>query len=341
MKKYLFLVMSLMIISCKTIDVEQEQKKSLAQENEILRNELEQTKEMIRLQTVEDEYTYDIEPVIIPTTTYVVVDRNEKVNEPVRKEGKEAVKESMKKSIVNLTDYVGGTSIFDYNENNQFPVFTKKLSMTTIILNNDEQMVDTQPFLSDTTSWEITGDVWISDSGERQIIMVKPKESNLETNMLIVTNKRLYHFVLYSTLKEYQPIVKFRYPLEKKFITSQTKKQNILSVNKEYDQLNESLLSFNYKIEVPTLQKKIDWVPEIVYDDGSHTYIRLPEIVLQKEMPAVWEGNNEIVNYEIHANEHNLIIINKLIEKVTLKIGKEKVIIIKKKGNPEVLSVKR
>ena len=100
-------------------------------------------------------------------------------------------------------------------------------------------------------------------------------------------------------------------------------------------------VSMNYKISVPIFQKKVDWIPELVYDDGAFTYIRLPEIVLQKEFPVFYEKNNDIVNYEIHPSEHNLVIINKLIEKVTLRIGKQKITIIKKKGEGKPVNLKR
>lgn len=334
------IVAPLFLMSCRTINVEDVVSGQLQEENEQLKNELEQTKKIMEVNSKEDEYVYDVEPVIVPRTTFVVVDRNDVIGQEVDSEvqlvGKDAVKQSLKDSVVDLKEYVGGTSIFDYDENVQFPIFTKKLAMTTIILNNDEAMVDTQPFMSDTDSWVVTGDVWQSDEGERQLIMLKPKESGLETNMLIVTNKRLYHFILYSTSSDYQPMVKFRYVTEPKFITSKTKKKNPMSVQAHYQTLDPSLVSFNYKISVPVFQKKVDWVPDMVYDDGSHTYIMLPEIVLQKEFPTVWEGNKEIVNYEIHPTVHNLIIVNKLIEEVTLKVGKQKVTIKKKKGMPKL-----
>ena len=96
-----------------------------------------------------------------------------------------------------------------------------------------------------------------------------------------------------------------------------------------------SKVSFNYKIYIPFLSRKVDWVPEMVYDDGSHTYIILPEVNLQKEFPAVWENGVELTNYEVHPEIHNMIVINKLIEKVTLRIGKKKVVIKKKRGKNE------
>ena len=62
--------------------------------------------------------------------------------------------------------------------------------------------------------------------------------------------------------------------------------------------------------------------------DGKSTYIQLDEIVLQKKLPVAFNEKNEIVNYSVRKN---VIIIPRLINKVTLRLGNEKVTVIKKK----------
>lgn len=369
MKKVMFIVLCLLLAGCKTIDVEKKmieedekealiEKKRLEEEEKKIPdtrifNDDDLKKGAVAVEEVEDcddgdqvvekrqrvftdEYTFDIEPVVIRSKEYIVVDRKDV---PVK--GRDAVSQSLKESFVELEDYVKGTSFFDYDENAQYPVFTKKLSMTTIILNDDEMMAEgSVPFMSDTTRWEITGDVWETSEGVRQLIMIKPKENNLETNMLVVTNKRLYHFVLYSTSKDYQPMVRFRYPYMGKFNTVPAKKSaQVISQDTIYRNIDPELLSFNYTIS--TANRKCDWIPTKVYDDGSHTYILFPEIVLQREIPAVWEGKDMLTNYEFDPKFHNLLIINKLCKKLTLKLGKEKVTVKKKKGNVAYISSNR
>lgn len=323
---------SITLMSCvSSVNVEKNMNLEAVSEAEMLKEENERLKRSLEIYSKKEEYFYSVEPEIIPVTRYVVVD--EKTIKPEKPEGCEAVRKSMEESLVSLKDYVGGTSYFDYDENTQFPIFTKILSMTTIILNDDEQMEEGSAiFLSDSVRWVVTGDVWETEKGSRQIIMIKPKATGLETNMLVVTNRRLYHFVLYSTNKDYQPMVRFRYPLEKEFITHHTKRVKPSSTVEYFESIDMSKVSFNYKIYIPFLSRKVDWVPEMVYDDGSHTYIILPEVNLQKEFPAVWENGVELTNYEVHPEIHNMIVINKLIEKVTLRIGKKKVVIKKKRG---------
>lgn len=342
-KGILILITCMTFFSCRTIDIEKRKGLDLTEENRKLSEENEKLKETLEIYTKEEEYEYSVEPELIPVTKYIVIDKKDYSPDPDKdkKEGKEAVRQSFKDSIQNLKDYTGGMSEFDYDGNYQFPLFTRKLSMTTVILNNDEIMTTDDVFLSDSKSWEITGDIWPSPEGDRQLIMIKPLSTGLETDMLVVTNKRLYKFILYSTGTDYQPMVRFRYPTERKFITANTKKVKAEKIITSFGEADMDLISFNYKVSIPIFQKKTGWVPELVYDDGAFTYIKLPEEVLQKETPVIYENSRDIVNYEIHPTQHNLIIVNKLIEKLTLRLGKRKITIKKKKGVPQALNVKR
>lgn len=343
-KTVLLLITAFMIVSCKTIDMEKSDQLVEIKEEITLPVEKEVKEvEVNGVRVREDEFVYELDPYIIETTKYVVIDKSEIKNDAAKKPvGEDAVKQSLKDSYVTLEDFTGGTSWYDYDENSQFPIFTRQLALTTILLNDDEYMSEgSTPYMSDTDRWEVTGDVWVSDSGERQLIMIKPKALNLETNMMVVTNKRIYHFILYSTKSNYQPMVRFRYPKEKEFITSRTKKVTPSAIKTTYESDSGDFISHNYKVTVPLFSRKVDWIPQMVYDDGTHTYILLPEVVLQKEFPAVWENNNEILNYEIDPQMHNLIIINKLVEKVTLRVGSKKVVIRKKKGEAKPLTFKR
>lgn len=357
MKKNILILLSIFVLfnGCRTIDMEQNVKNGDVELKEGTVQVVEKTDDVIpsieveevdEVEFVEEDievsdesaiaqnqlYALDIEPIIVPQTRYIVVDKEE--SKHLNLEGRDAVKQSLKDSIVSLKDYVGGVSIFDYDENYQFPIFTKVLKLTTIMLNEDEKMSpESPPFLSDTERWDVIGDVWQTEDGkERQLIVLKPKFSGLETSMVVMTNKRLYQFILYSTNNDYQPMVKFRYPKEREFITSKTKVAVPTPLQQVIDEVDWDKVSVNYKIVVSANSKKVDWIPQFVYDDGSKTYIIFPEVILQKEMPGVWEGKNEITNYIVDPKVHNMMIINKLVDKVTLKLGNKKIKIIKKKG---------
>ena len=92
--------------------------------------------------------------------------------------------------------------------------------------------------------------------------------------------------------------------------------------------MNAENLSFDYKIR-HSINNKPAWLPVLVYDDGQKTYIVLDKKSLNMTVPTVFKKNREIVNKEFRKN---IIVINELIEKVTLRSGKQKVTIIKKKS---------
>ena len=79
----------------------------------------------------------------------------------------------------------------------------------------------------------------------------------------------------------------------------------------------------------PVLNKP-GWLPKQVYDDGMKTYLVLDNMSLLTEYPVAFNERNEIINYR---TKENTIIIDQLIEKVTLRLGRQKVVITKKKGD--------
>ena len=207
MKKIINLVLVLILfISCKTIDVEKEVKKGdIRIGNSIVVSEEEEkyidlNQEYYEVNedhavVEEDVYSYDIEPIIVPVTKYIVMEGSQKSSTSDRSK----VKDALKNAEVSVRDFIGGTCIYDYDENNVYPIYCKELQFTTIVLNKDEVMDEmSPPYTGDSLRWDIIGDVWKTNSGEHQIVMIKPKSTNISTNMLIMTNKRLYHFKLYS-----------------------------------------------------------------------------------------------------------------------------------------------
>jgi type IV secretion system protein VirB9 len=94
--------------------------------------------------------------------------------------------------------------------------------------------------------------------------------------------------------------------------------------------VNPEFLSFDYKMTY-SIFKKPGWLPKRVYDDGRNTYIELDEKMLHTEAPVIFIRRNERINYRV---KKNLAIIDELIEKITVRRGREKVTITKKNYKP-------
>lgn len=239
---------------------------------------------------------------------------------------------------------VGGTQFYDYDEHRQFPIVTRPLALTTILLESGEIPIGV-PYMSDTMRWEMTGDVWrTTDGRDIQMIMIKPLEVGLSTNMIVATNRRIYQFVLTSTRDNYMPMVRFRYPMDGigRFITASnpigerhnTTNFSNFARNERGEPVGE-FLSFNYRIKGGWWligAFKPEWMPIEAWDNGRQTFIRLPRGVLFRDFPVVFEERNYIVNYRI---EDNVMILDKLIRKATLRLDGKRVIVEKRRGQPE------
>lgn len=118
--------------------------------------------------------------------------------------------------------------------------------------------------------------------------------------------------------------VRWEYPNTMPF-TIKSDAMNANKMSKELTGVDPTYLSFDYKMSYSF--RKPYWLPTRVYDDGKHTYIVMNETVLHMTSPVLFNNRNERINYSVNKN---LIIINELIEKVTMRVGNKKVTIKKK-----------
>jgi len=331
--KTLCAFLAIMFVSCGTVNVQSQKIKEIQKANKkrgnstpaiYISDEEAEKREM-------EKQGANTNVIIMKDEVFVPVDSQ--TQKPLTKE--QVVQKSMQDAMVTPQNFIGGTQFYDYNEYKQYPVVCRVLSLTVIQLENGEVPIGI-PYLSDTLRWELTGDVWRTADGlSVQLIMIKPLETGLTTNMILVTNQRIYQFVLTSTRDSYMPMVKFRYPLaNNRFITAE-------SMQREAEQQGRTdegyFLSYNYKIVsgwALTGLFKPEWKPVEAWDDGHKTYLRLPRGVLQKEYPTVFEKSNYIVNYRVN---ENIMILDKLITKITLRLNGKRVKIIKNKGEAKDL----
>jgi type IV secretion system protein VirB9 len=329
----LLIIYTILSFSCRTVDVQANKIKEIQDGNKKLGDStpvLYITEEEANARE-KDWYEANTNVIIMKDEIFVPVDSQSQ--KPLSKE--QVVQRSMQEAMVTPNNFIGGTQFYDYNEYKQYPVVCKVLGLTVIQLENGEIPIGL-PYLSDTLRWEITGDVWRTIDGlVVQLVIIKPLEPGLTTNMILVTNQRIYQFVLTSTRDSYMPMIKFRYPLSQgTFITAETIRQQH---EKNETETKGQFLSYNYKIKsgwVVTGWFKPDWKPTEAWDDGHKTYIRLPRGVLQREYPTVFEKSNYIVNYRV---SENVIILDKLITDITLRLNGKRVRIIKNRGEAKDL----
>jgi type IV secretion system protein VirB9 len=326
-------VIAVLTVTCGTVDVQAKKIKEIRKENKRM------GKSTPAVFISSEEYDKrEIEKQ--ESNTNVIIMRDEifipfdnQTQKPLSRD--QVVQKSMQEAMVTPQNFIGGTQFYDYNEYKQYPVVCKILSLSVIQLENGEVPIGV-PYLSDTLRWEITGDVWRTADGlSVQLIMIKPLESGLTTNMILVTNQRIYQFVLNSTRDSYMPMVKFRYPHSQiKFITAETLQREAERRERDKEDQGE-YLSYNYKIVSGWAFSgwfKPIWQPLEAWDDGHKTYVRLPRGVLQNEYPTIFEKSRYIINYRV---SENVMILDKLVSEVTLRLNGKRVKVIKNKGEAE------
>jgi type IV secretion system protein VirB9 len=241
--------------------------------------------------------------------------------------GEAAVTRSTGQSIQVPLKFSNGTMYYPWDESFTYEIHAQPYRTTDIQLEPGEQVLE-MPFLSEEKVWEIGAGVSRKNGQDVQHFFVKPTYAALTTSMIIITDRRVYHLLLKSFKDRWMVMVQWEYPGMMPY-TIKTEAMNRRAAELTGDGLlvNPEFLSFDYRMTYSLFQKPL-WLPRRVYDDGRKTYIELDEKMLHTEAPVLFNNRNERINYRVRKN---LVIIDELIEKITVRRGREKVTITKKR----------
>ena len=315
---------------CKTIDLEQNGLVYLQDKKDSYEKTEPEENSKSDFSSADDSTTSQLQqfPVIDSPKIIHLNEESGRKNDSVILEGSAALKKNLQDKKVPPKYRDGKLVGWVYRDGDIYEVKCQPYRTTTIRLEPGEEMVE-EPYCSEIDVWRISRGVGEYDeNGQRmQYVMIKPDYSGLISSLSILTNRRLYLMEISSSWDSYMPLVQWVY---KKDITDtiswlnfQKEKEAEKKLEAERKKLEYS--SCDYKM---TYWKRPLWCPVAVYDDGQKTYIILDEQSLNMNFPAVFNKKNEIINFNV---TQNVIQINQLVEKVTLKLGKEKVVITKKK----------
>jgi type IV secretion system protein VirB9 len=247
--------------------------------------------------------------------------------------GKAAVEQSNAQGIKRPEDYSHAAMVYDYDRDWVYEVYCMPLRAVDLRLEPGERAVET-PFVADSERWMLGAGVSQEGGTQIQHIYVKPTASGISASLIINTDRRVYHLILRSFSDIHMPLVYWRYPsagLPFNFISGGGSVQSSPSVIYNDNNLptaDPRFLSFNYRITY-NIFKKPKWLPYRVYDDGNKTYIDFKKEIAQGAMPGVFENRIDVINYRVYGS---LIIIDKLIEEITVRLDEREITIRKKAG---------
>ena len=330
MKKIIFIsLFCILLCGCKSVDfdktnsVEKGKSSYKNQEAEEKADYDEYQEFLIQEQLKEVDVSKTV--VYVEKPVYYPVGDSSKSDKPVLN-GTAAARQSTEESVMTPEKWNGGTMYYDFDPDFTYEIYCQPYRVTDLILEPGEQVIE-MPFLSEEKVWEIGAGVSRQNNIDTQHFFLKPAYSGLITSFIIITDKRVYHLLLKSFKDVYMTQIKWQYPNTMPFNIKTDAMQELIN-KKETGTIavDPAFLSFDYKMSY-SLFKKPYWLPTRVYDDGKHTYIVMNETVLHMTSPVLFNHRNERVNYSVNKN---IIVINELIEKVTMRVGKQKVTIKKK-----------
>jgi type IV secretion system protein VirB9 len=214
------------------------------------------------------------------------------------------------------TAYANASQIYAFADGALFQVYAAPGQITDIALQEGERLSGTGPVAAgDTTRWVIGDTESGAGEGRRVHILVKPTRANLQTNLVVNTDRRTYHIELRATPSTYMASVGWTYPDDER----RAAEAAAAAEQEATPAIAIENLNFAYRID----GAKPAWRPVRVFDDGRQTFIEFPAGIGQSEMPPLFVGagrgrDGELVNYRVAGQR---MVIDRLFDTAELRLG--------------------
>jgi type IV secretion system protein VirB9 len=195
------------------------------------------------------------------------------------------------------------------------------LRVCVVELEAGEKLVG-EPQIGDSVRWIISPATSGSGDLTTAMIVVKPKQAGLDTNLLVTTDRRAYYLRLISKPEDYLARIGFAYPENeaakwKAQLTQQDQRTREESEARIAPVESLDHLYFDYRIQGGDENMR----PIRVVDDGKKTFIQMTPNAAQRELPVLvvlsTEGP-EMVNYRVKGD---MYVVDRLFERGALILG--------------------
>lgn len=213
--------------------------------------------------------------------------------------------------------FVNAVQVWPYSDGALYQVYASPGRVTDLALQPGEELVSVSA--GDTVRWIIGDTVSGSGAEERVHVLVKPSRGDLQTNLVITTNRRSYHLELSATPQTWMASVSWEYPGDL-VRTLRARNRDTAARTPVGEALTLEQLRFRYVItgDAPA------WRPLRAFDDGRKVYIQFPQGIAQGELPPVFvigaDGGTQLVNYRVRLP---YIIVDRLFGVAELRLGSQ------------------
>lgn len=188
------------------------------------------------------------------------------------------------------------------------------------------------PHIGDSVRWRVSPAQSMEGDQKVTHLIIKATAADLDTNLIVPTDRRTYYVRLVSSEDKYVSRVAFDYPDNDerawKRLAQQNRAQAAAARGKpgaaataidDLPAVATSRLFFNYKV---TTSGNPKFRPVRVMDDGARVFITMSEGMGVDEAPVLFivgpDGTEQIINYRLKGN---IFVIDRLADKLALVSG--------------------
>lgn len=214
--------------------------------------------------------------------------------------------------------YVNAVQIYPFVEGTLYRLYAAPERVSDIVLQPGENV--TSVAAGDTVRWTVGDTTSGSGAARRTHILVKPFSAGLRTNLVITTDRRVYHLQLESTGTTAMAALSWTYPEDALIALRQSREQAEAAAPVAAG-LEVANLNFNYRIS----GDDPPWRPLRAFDDGRQTFIEFPASLAQGEAPPLFvigeSGAAELVNYRVAGRYY---VVDRLFAAAELRLGERR-----------------
>jgi type IV secretion system protein VirB9 len=218
----------------------------------------------------------------------------------------------------NRNAYVNAVQVYAWQEGALYRLYASPERVSGIALQPGEGLVSVAA--GDTLRWVIGDTTSGAGSGRRTHILVKPTSVGLRTNLVISTDRRVYHVELESTARSAMASMSWTYAEDELLALRRTDAQ-AEAARPVADGISVEALNFNYRI----LGDEPPWRPVRAFDDGAQVFIEFPPSLASGEAPPLFvigaDGKAELVNYRLRGRYY---VVDRLFAAAELRLGEKR-----------------
>jgi type IV secretion system protein TrbG len=211
--------------------------------------------------------------------------------------------------------YLNAIQVYPFEEGQLYRLFAAPERVTDIGLQAGERL--TAVAAGDTVRWIVGDTTSGSGANARTHILVKPSAPGLKTNLVITTDRRVYHLALESTERTAMAALSWAYPADA-LMAIERAAADAEAQRPVAEGLALELLNFDYRItgDDPA------WRPLRAFDDGRQTFIAFPPTIGVGEAPPLFvtgpKGEAQLINYRMRGHYY---VVDRLFDAAELRLG--------------------